>query len=78
MRPLCLKVPEATAECLAGERISCTFRDTIFVKGKGRMRTFWVRLTHDQYIIQLVAAAPTSMSEAIEAAVEKPTATTHM
>ena len=47
-----LKVPEATAQCLKSEGISCTFRDTIEVKGKGPMRLYFVDLTDDQYIIQ--------------------------
>ena len=51
LKPL-LKVPEATAQCLKSEGISCTFRDTIEVKGKGPMRLYFVDLTDDQYIIQ--------------------------
>ena len=48
-----IQVPEATAEWLAGEWISCTFRDTITVKGKGQMRTYFVNLTEDHCLIEI-------------------------
>ena len=48
-----LQVPEATAKELKAERISCTFRDTIAVKGKGSMRTHYVDLTEDQYLVEM-------------------------
>jgi len=48
-----IQVPEATAKELKGERISCTFRDTIVVKGKGSMRTHYVDLTDDQYLVEM-------------------------
>ena len=51
---LCImQVPEATAKELKGERISCTFRDNIVVKGKGSMRTHYVDLTDDQYLVEM-------------------------
>lgn len=41
---------EATAECLKAQKIHCTFRDSIFVKGKGQMNVYFVDLTEGLYI----------------------------
>ena len=42
-----LQVTEATADCLRGQNIQCTFRDIIAVKGKGRMPVYFVDLTEE-------------------------------
>ena len=44
---LILQVTEATADCLRGQNIQCTFRDIIAVKGKGRMPVYFVDLTEE-------------------------------
>ena len=41
------QVTEATADCLRGQNIQCTFRDIIAVKGKGRMPVYFVDLTEE-------------------------------
>ena len=45
-----IQCPDEVAECLERDGISCTFRDIIFVKGKGNMRTHFVDLTEDTHV----------------------------
>ena len=46
-----IQCPDEVAECLERDGVSCTFRDVIFVKGKGNMRTHFVDLTKDTHIM---------------------------
>ena len=45
-----IQCPSEVAECLEKDGVSCTYRDVIFVKGKGNMRTHFVDLTQDSYV----------------------------
>ena len=45
-----IQCPDEVAECLERDGIRCTFRDIIFVKGKGNMRTHFVDLTEDTHV----------------------------
>ena len=45
-----IQCPAETANYLTNESIKCTFRDVIYVKGKGNMRTYFVDLTDDMYV----------------------------
>ena len=42
-----IQVPEAAAEHLRGQNVSCTYRSTIMVKGKGEMKVHFVDLDED-------------------------------
>ena len=46
-----IQCPDEVAECLERDGVSCTFRDVIFVKGKGNMRTHFVDLNKDTHIM---------------------------
>ena len=45
-----MQCPAETAQYLSKEQIRCQFRDVIFVRGKGNMRTYFVDLTDDLYV----------------------------
>lgn len=45
-----IQVPKATAECLKTERVSCSYREVVRVKGKGPMETYTVDLNEDHSI----------------------------
>ena len=47
-----IQCPDEVAECLERDGVSCTFRDVIFVKGKGNMRTHFVNLTEDNHVMK--------------------------
>ena len=51
-----IQCPSEVAECLERDGISCTYRDVIFVKGKGNMRTHFVDLTEDTYVMKKTEA----------------------
>jgi hypothetical protein len=44
-------VTKETAETLKEEKIKCSFRDIIDVKGKGKMSTYFVDLTPDLDVV---------------------------
>ena len=60
-----LQVTEDTAKCLKDQKIHCTFRDTIPVKGKGQMPVYFVDLTDDLYISKEVEYGSVDTSAAI-------------
>ena len=47
-----IQCPAEVAECLERDGVSCTYRDVIFVKGKGNMAVHFVDLTEDLYVQQ--------------------------
>ena len=46
-----------TADCLMQENLSCSYRDVIEVKNKGKMITYFVDLTPDLSVVELTDAA---------------------
>ena len=48
-----IQCPDEVAECLERDGVSCSFRDIIFVKGKGNMRTHFINLTDDKKVIRI-------------------------
>ena len=47
------KVTKETADCLMQENLSCSYRDVIEVKNKGKMTTYFVDLTPDLSVVEL-------------------------
>ena len=47
-----IQVPEATAKALNLQRVACTFRDEINVKGKGLMRVYFVDLDEEMFVVE--------------------------
>ena len=47
-----IQCPDEVAECLERDGITCSYRDIIFVKGKGNMRTHFVNLTEDNHVMK--------------------------
>lgn len=48
-----IQVPEEAAKHLMAKNVSCTFRDTIFVKGKGEMKVHFVDLDKDLLLMSI-------------------------
>ena len=48
-----IQVPEEAARHLRTQNVSCTFRDKIFVKGKGEMRVHFVDLDEDLLLMSI-------------------------
>ena len=48
-----IQCPDEVAECLERDGVSCSFRDIIFVKGKGNMRTHFIDLTDDTKVLRI-------------------------
>ena len=48
-----IQCPDEVAECLERDGVSCSFRDIIFVKGKGNMRTHFINLTDDTKVLRM-------------------------
>lgn len=48
-----MQVPEATARHLQDQNVSCTFRDTINVKGKGEMRVYNIDLDKEGFVMEV-------------------------
>ena len=46
-----IQVPEGTAKALSDERVSCTLRGVVDVKGKGLMSTYFVDLDDDLNVV---------------------------
>ena len=47
-----IQVPEGTAKALSDERVSCTLRGVVDVKGKGLMSTYFVDLNDDLNVVE--------------------------
>ena len=48
-----LKVTKETADFLMQENLSCSYRDVIEVKNKGKMTVYFVDLTTDLSVVEL-------------------------
>lgn len=46
-------MPEECAEALEEQNVACSYRDEIQVKGKGRMRVYFVRLDEDNFLVEI-------------------------
>ena len=56
-----IQCPDEVAECLERDGVSCSFRDIIFVKGKGNMRTHFINLTDDAKVLRIKDKGPAKL-----------------
>ena len=48
-----IQVPEEAAKYLKEQNVSCTYRDKIFVKGKGEMKVYYVDLDDELMLMSI-------------------------